>query len=199
MTDTLTPLELVDAGTVARLEQILARMEALTGESVMPLAGDTLPARVAAGDLIQSAWGNAVVDTLTVRVGVGVWLSAQSVPAGTNPPIAWINENYDTDNFHVPNATDLIIPAGRAGVYAATLQLNTPGAVTANSLVRLIVPPAPGGTTIYQATMVVGQQIAAVSYVGPMAVGAHVSATFWNAGAAAVFVAGTLELVRVAI
>lgn len=53
--------------TLANLDAMLARLEALearAGLDVVPFAAGDLPPYVAAGELITSAWGNAVVDAL---------------------------------------------------------------------------------------------------------------------------------------
>ena len=60
-----------DTSTLERLEAIVARLEKLglapAELAVAPLAAvdpDGFPGHVAAGELIESAWGNATVDTL---------------------------------------------------------------------------------------------------------------------------------------
>lgn len=193
----MTDLAVVDR--LARLEDLVGRLEAVAGlVEVTPAAvnPDGTPGPVAAGELIQASWGNAVVDTLNRRVGVGLFLGTNlSVPVGSNPAIAYDGEAYDTDNFHAPSATDLIIPANRAGVYTITYTVVTTTATTGNCLVRIVVK----GSAIKQNTIVTGQSIASVSYTGPFAVGDHVQTTFWNAGTGAIFIAPSVEMLRVAI
>lgn len=52
---------------LARWESLVSRLEALVPGAPVPLGGvdpDGFPSHVAAGELIESAWGNAVVDKL---------------------------------------------------------------------------------------------------------------------------------------
>jgi len=195
----MTDTALVD-DRLTRLESLVARMEQLGGidlSSIMPTSvnPDGTPGPVAAGELIESAWGNAVQQTLMLRRGVGLNTPSQSIQPGTNPLIAWTAEAYDTDNYHVPNSTDIVIPTNRPGVYGISLNMTTTGAVSANSLVRLLLP----GGAIRQSIIVTGQSIGSVSYIGPLSVGQIVQASFWNAGAGAVFVGCAIELLRVAM
>lgn len=63
MTDTApAPLSVVDA--IARVEAVLAQLKAVEAQPFAAVLPDGRPDHVAAGELIESAWGNAVVDTL---------------------------------------------------------------------------------------------------------------------------------------
>ena len=58
----MTDVELLSA----RLEQVVARLEQMAGPEVTPQTYSIPPAHVAAGELIESAWGNSVVDTFAL-------------------------------------------------------------------------------------------------------------------------------------
>ena len=51
------------ADLLARFEAIVGRLEQMAGPEITPLAYSIPPGHVAAGELIESAWGNSVVDT----------------------------------------------------------------------------------------------------------------------------------------
>lgn len=156
-----------------------------------------------AGDISRLA--NAVDDDMCALqallrpTGVGVVQGSSLINPDTNPLIVWGSEAYDTDNFHVAGSTDIIIPTGLMRVYACSLLMTTTGNVTANCLVRLIITAAGTSTpSIRQAVIPTGQSIGNTSYTGPLTPGTKVQASFWNAGAGAIFVGSTLEVVSVA-
>lgn len=64
---------------IASVEGVLAQLRAVEALAAAPLAAGALPPHVAAGDLITSAWGNAVVDVLTATDAI----YAGSCPGGT--------------------------------------------------------------------------------------------------------------------
>ena len=76
-----------------------------------------LPEFVATGELIESTWGNAVVDTLTTLHGCSIGHTGQAIPTSTTAAIAWNFEGWDTDNYHTPSATQVVIPDNLRGVY----------------------------------------------------------------------------------
>jgi hypothetical protein len=92
---------------------------------------DGTPGFVAPDELIESAWGNAVVDTLVTQRGVGLFTGTFAVGAGLAPTITWTGEAFDTDGYHVASANDIVIPAKRGGVYVIQCQIATDTGVTA--------------------------------------------------------------------
>ena len=115
---------------LARLESVLDRLERLglaAPPEVEPLAAGTVPPHVAAGELIQSSWGNAVVDMLAwlnTRRGITA-LSSPSVPGGTLQTVSWVtlsNQDWGT-------GPTLIAPADTIGLYMMSCTVSGPAIV----------------------------------------------------------------------
>jgi hypothetical protein len=68
--------------TTDELEERLARLEALAEPPPVVSLQSIPPARVAAGELITSAWGNNVVDSLVQRFATLAALKASALPVG---------------------------------------------------------------------------------------------------------------------
>lgn len=154
-----------------------------------------------AGDLAKLA--NAIDDDICAvqqtlrRCGVGVYNNAQTFVPGQAADIIFQGEAYDTDSFHVPNAVNIVIPPGLGGVYACSLSMSSTASLQGGpGLVRMNI----GGSTMpRQNTIIIGQQIASVSYTGPLSPGQTVSALFWLAATATANAAivANLEVLRV--
>ena len=84
-----------------RVEQLIARLEAMLGEQVTPTAvnPDGTPGNVVAGELIDAAWGNSVANTIAA-----ILAPRAIVKTGTTPvPLT------GTTPARIP-ALDLVIP-----------------------------------------------------------------------------------------
>lgn len=111
-----------DADRLATLEAHVAALTALVrGDAVAaPRAAGDLPPHVAAGELVESAWGNAVVDALTVDRTNG-------------RDVAW----------SIPQ-----VSAGAAGTYDLTPVVGGPAAtLTYPATITLVMAFAHGSTT----------------------------------------------------
>jgi len=79
-------------------------------------------------------------------------MNNQSIGTGATANLVWTTEVYDTDNFHAPNATVVTVPAGLAGIYQASVQVDANGTLNGMSSVSVnwtgalpivaVVPPA---------------------------------------------------------
>lgn len=84
---------MTDQQTIDRLDALVTRLEALGIPDVeasprAPVNPDGSPGNVAAGELIESAWGNAVVDTLWKRArGVYSRIYKPSFEGGFSPGV----------------------------------------------------------------------------------------------------------------
>lgn len=179
-----------------RLRSLVVALETLLGDGAVSAAAvnpDGTPGHVAAGELIESAWGNAVVDTLTMLRGVGVYTGTFAVGAGQAPIITWTGEAYDTDGYHVSAANDIVIPANRAGTYVLEVRASTDVGVSA--VADLIVNFAGVALTSY---IPVNRRTVATGHLLRLGAGTTINVQLYNEGAARNFNA-SLELIRVAI
>jgi hypothetical protein len=139
-----------------RLDDLVARLEALgvDAAAVEPLAMPS-PPHVAAGELIESAWGNTVVDAigwLNTRRGVTA-VGAPSIPAGTLQAVSWTTLS---DAAWGAGPT-LIAPGGTIGLYMISCSVNGPAISTgfADAIVNInankfmnYVPTGKSGITV---------------------------------------------------
>lgn len=116
---------------VARLERLLDRIERL-GVSVEPLAAtdtDGNPGAVAAGELIESAWGNAVADHVVKRYALGSRLPAtkplgalavNTEPVAGRPPLVDMAYNNAWNVIWPRTASDSLYTAPLSGPLTST-------------------------------------------------------------------------------
>lgn len=194
-----SPAADVVAQRLEMLERWVAERTAAAPRAAPPITIGPYANVPAPGSPIRSDWPQQLTTDVNkhvmTRVGVGVFMTA-SVGAGSNLVFPWSSEAYDTHNFHAANGTDLVIPSGWDGVFAATISVTTSPAVAGGSgLVRLALP----GGAIKQTIIPAGQSISTTAYVGPLAGGQIAQGTFWNGGTAAVTATASMELLRVAL
>jgi hypothetical protein len=193
----------VSAGpTVEQLDAIVRRLEVIqsalgiTDLAVTPRAPvdpDGFPAHVAAGELIESAWGNATVDTLHLLHSrhALIALGSPSIPGGTLQQASF---STLSDTSWGPGPV-FIAPAGTAGFYAfmanitgaPTMIADTYADVTINVKTTGFNNFIPGGKS----------KITTVGFTD-LAPADQVSVSIYNPTGAAAFFTVTLVILRVA-
>jgi hypothetical protein len=172
---TMTTDEKLDA-LVAQLAD-LGIVQAWAPE-VAPAAG-TPPAHVAAGDLITSAWGNAVVDSILLPRGCTLQANTFPVPAGGTKTITWDAEYFDSDNYHAASSTNVVIPAGLRGIHAYTMILGADSGTFNPVSVNMTIDGR-----IFAGYMPANFNNIAVAGVVPVTDGAVANITIWNSDGA---------------
>jgi hypothetical protein len=122
----------MSAYTDARLDALIARLEQLVPGG--PVVLSTVPGPVAPGELIESAWGNAVNEELTEKRGAAVRNASVAVSSGQQVAFTWPTILYENQEWLAAGASQLIVP--EAGLYVVTLSAactNPPGVAWSNS------------------------------------------------------------------
>lgn len=93
-----------------------------TGSPGNSVPGDTAAAGTAPS-LARSDHTHGREADSTTRVGVTLSVAAQVLPSATSTAVPWTTETTDTDGFIVTNGSNtvLTVPAGKGGIYDATV------------------------------------------------------------------------------
>lgn len=175
-----------DTTSLARLEALVARLEALAPPPDDLAPGVTaIPPYVTAGELIESAWGNDVVDTLielSTRRGNSA-AGSTSIAAGGTQQLGW--QNLTNPDWGA--GPTFIAPSYAKGLYHLSLRVEGPGiAQTLYAGVWLNVVNAVGSPT-FANSINPGMQETSVSGLVTMNPGAQLGVVVFNPTAAAAF------------
>ena len=180
MTDTTTPLSVDDA--IAQVQAVLTQLQTQAAVAPATVLPDGTPGPVAAGELIESAWGNAVVNTLKRSVGCSYWQSNQAFTAGLTAQVVWPVRNYDTasPSMNAPGGNTFTVPLDMAGSWSITAtMLSQPGAPTATCTLTLNTNPA---LQLQPAAVILaGQTLGTLTWTGSLQGGHQFSFNFYNA------------------
>jgi hypothetical protein len=189
MTDTTTTNDLE-----ARLVALVARLETLSGiETVAPMSITGLPPHVAAGELIESAWGNAVVDSLTklddalTTQQLLAITTGQAIGAGAVATISFTNVSGEFG----PGPTTFAFPV--AGNYVVSFTANGAATTASNDLVVTAAGVA------YQGGILPGKGSAVVAFANQFQAGAQLFCQVFNANSVAVNFTATLYALRLSV
>lgn len=177
---TTTPLTLEDA--IAQVSAVLESLRAAEVAPRAPVLPNGLPGPVAAGELIEAAWGNAVVTSMTMvndkRPYVRFQSTTNNAPPSTNNRLTLT----PVGNVYDPNAmiggSGITIPAGWPGIWhvsAAYAWGSNGSAAEADGWIEDATPVRFG--TVRSIVHATKGTIAATSAVIPMAAGQQIS--FW--------------------
>lgn len=175
---------------IAATEQLLAELRAI---EATPLA-DAPPPYVASGELITSAWGNAVVDGLKVQ-GV-VAQGAPSIPAGTLAQASWSSTSNPTWGT---NPT-LVAPSGTFGWFTVMANLVSGPTMGAGMFADVLLTVTRGATPT-SFTNYVAQGKSTVTTFGSidLAAGDQVKVQIYNPTGAAAFFTVVLVVARMSL
>jgi hypothetical protein len=182
---------------VARLEAILERLERLglappTPGQQAAVNPDGTPAPVVSGELIESAWGNAVSDSITeLRRFHGVLgaSSGQTIANATEAPISW-TEQWDS-NAYFGGGSTITIPTGLSGTYG--IQLRITSTTLPAGVVRVRIETPGELATGYMPS---GYGDVSVSNIVPILDGGTVKALVYNNSGASLIFTGILRVFR---
>lgn len=156
------------------------------------MASPTPPTYVAPGELITSAWGNAVVDMLVwlnTRRGVTA-LGSISIAAGAVQSMSW--QTLSTPDWGA--GPTLIAPASTTGLYLLSCNVTSP-VITAGADADCIINV---GSTSFRNFIPGGKTGVTVNGFGNMVSGDQVSVQIYNPNATAQFFNASLNVFAVA-
>lgn len=137
-----------------------------------------IPEYVVADEVIETAWGNSIVDALAWlerRKGVNRAAAAQFLPAGVSTDISFGTTLEDTDSY-ITSAINVTVPTGLGGVYGITFRYTATAGPS-----DIMIPSIWVGGVQYP-----GQGVQTephlVTFVLPVAEGQVVSAQMYNGG-----------------
>ncbi|HEY6416330.1 MAG TPA: hypothetical protein VIX41_08835 [Acidimicrobiales bacterium] len=174
------------------IEARLRMLEAFVAQRLAPAPMAAPPITIgpfnnvpAPGSPIRSDWPQSistyVANNLPVRNGCAL-TATQSIPNGVATDIIWTGEDYDTNNYHAPNATQMIVPAGLGGVYALWVWYDAGGTVSGVSAITVWSGASINGVTQIPAASRFGN--ATLMTTGPAAHAFRVSLTHNHSTAA---------------
>jgi len=194
-------MSLDQTATLDEIRALAARLDQLLATGVTPAAAvnpDGTPGHVAAGELIESAWGNAVVDSIYPWHGVGVVNTNVAVPSFGQPSVIWVSKSFDTDNFWTTGEF-LTIPANRGGIYVASADVLMSAAATAPGDMVIDRVNGPTGTGIWIGYIPTAKQRITFNAVSQAQPGDQFRMRVYNPNGAAVTMSVQLTLWRVAL
>jgi hypothetical protein len=190
MTDTATATSDLEA----RLVALVARLETLSGiETAAPMSITGLPPHVAAGELITSAWGNAVVDSLTklddalTTQQLLAITTGQAVAAGAVATISFT----DVAGEFGAGPTTFGFPV--TGNYVVSFSANGVAATASNDLV------VTAAGTPYQGGILPGKVAGVVAFANLFQAGQQLSCSVYNANSVAVNFTASLYALRLSV
>jgi len=190
-----------ETATLDEVRALVARLDQLLTGAVTPFAAvnpDGTPGHVAAGELIESAWGNAVVDSLYPWKGVGVVNTNVAVPSFGQPSVIWVSKSFDTDNYWTTGEF-LTIPAKRGGIYVATADVLMSTAATAVGDMVIDRLNGPTGTGIWFGYIPIAKTRITWTAVSQAQPGDQFRVRVYNPNGAAVTMSVQLAMWRVAL
>jgi len=181
-----------------RLEALVARLERAGGRSLGPSQRvatnpDGTPGNVVPGELIESAWGNAVADTLNVGHGFFGVNNQMAIGGSAGFWFNWNVINRDTDGYWANGV--LAIPPNLGGLYVITLSVTVSAMVKISGYIATTVGASPAN---YGWASVDYGTLASASVCMVLTPGSSVAVTGFNYGAA-IDIFATLELHRAAV
>jgi hypothetical protein len=189
--------------TAARIDELVRRLDVLAAHlgvsdlAALPRAAtnpDGSPGSVAAGELIESAWGNAVATWLNRRTGCGLQQTGQSIPNGATVDVTWPVESYDTDGFHAAGSAVIQVPTNLDGVYAISAVIDAGGGLNGNSTLIIDVN---SGFAIFPSYILSSNRNGAVSAVIACSAGTQIRVRMYNGHSTAATFTGRCWVARI--
>jgi hypothetical protein len=150
------------------------------------------PTTVVSGQPIASAWGNDVVDTVSVSRGLGLSQSGISVATGQTVNYTWDFESGDSHGFYTPGSQYITIPGGQEGVYAANFKCMVTSPTDQVIDVSLYV-----AGSLQMAWILPGKVTTTLSVVRYMPAGSSFNCQAWNGATVGLWFAGSFDMNRV--
>jgi len=154
---------------------------------------DGSPGNVVPDELIESAWGNAVVERVNTMRGVGLTQSGQLVANGASADWSFDAEAFDTDNYHNAGSSVVTIPASRDGSYAMTAKFHT-SAVVGGGPVQVSIYN--GAALDVSGFVMVGQNLGFAVSVNSLPAGRTLRVNLYNGSAAPLYIDGSFVVLR---
>lgn len=184
-------MTMTTAEAIAATEQLLAELRAA---EAAPLAATGPPPYVATGELITSAWGNAVVDGLAVQ-GV-VATGSTSIAGGALGTCAWAQ----TSNPAWGTNPTLVVPAGTFGWFTLMSNLVAGPSMGASMFADNVLTVTRGGTnTAFTAYVPQGKGTITTFGSTDLAAGDQIKVQIYNPTGAAAFFTVFLVIARMAL